>query len=99
MIATVGVVLAAAGVALATVRLEDVAELWTSSYGRVLLAKIVAVGVVGGLGVYNHFVVVPVLRRDPDHAVGHDLRRLGLVEVIALVLVVGLTSALVGLAG
>lgn len=99
VLAAGGVALAgAAGVALATVRLEAVSALWTTAYGLALLAKVAVVGVVGGLGAYNHFVVVPALRSDTEHPVVHHLRWLGVVEVALLVVVVGLTSVLVGLA-
>ncbi len=100
VVATVGVALAgAAGVALAAVRLADVAALWSTPYGLVLVAKVAVVGVVGGIGAYNHFVTVPLLRADPDHPIGDRLRRLGLIEVVLVLLVAALTSVLVGLAG
>lgn len=101
VLATVGVTLAAlAGVALAVVRLEHIAELWTTAYGRVLLVKVAVVTVVSALGAYNHFVLVPSLRHDSSHhgAAAH-LRRIGLLELGLLLLVAGLTSALVGVAG
>jgi putative copper export protein len=98
--AAVGVgVAAAAGIALATVRLDAVPALWTTAYGRALLAKVTVVAVVGVMGAYNHFVVVPALREDPDHRLVGHLRWLGLIELALLVIVAGLTSALVSLAG
>jgi copper transport protein len=98
VLATVGVLLAgAAGVALAAMRLDSVAALWTTAYGVALSAKVGVVLVVIGIGAYNHFVVVPVLRRNPDHSVVNRLRRLGLVEVALLSVVVALTSVLVSL--
>ena len=100
VLATAGtLVAAAAGVALAVVRLDALAELWTTAYGYVLLAKVTVAAVVAAIGAYNHFVVVPTLRRIPDHVIALRLRRLGLVEVALLVAVVALTSALVALAG
>lgn len=100
VLAAGGVTLAAlAGVALATVRLASVSALWTTSYGLALVAKVAVVGVVGAVGVYNHFTVVPALRSDPEHTTVHHLRWLGLAEVALLVVVAGLTSVLVGLAG
>lgn len=100
VLATGGVLVAgAAGVALAMVRLDTVPQLWTTAYGLALLAKVAVVGVVAAIGAYNHFVVVPTLRRSPDHVVGLRLRRLGLVEVGLLAVVVALTSVLVTLAG
>lgn len=100
VLATIGVVLAGlAGLALAYVRLDAVSELWSTAYGLVLLAKIAVVGLVGALGAYNHFVLVPAMRRDPQRQTMGHLRRVGLTEVVLLVVVAGLTSALVGLAG
>lgn len=100
VVATIGVTFAAAaGVALAAVRLDSVAALWSTSYGRVLVAKVAVVGVIAALGAYNHFVLIPRLRRDPHDAAGDHLRRLGLVEVSLLVVVAGLTSALISAAG
>jgi copper transport protein len=100
VLATVGVTLAAvAGVALSSVRLERVDELWTTGYGLVLLGKVAAVAVVGALGAYNHFRLVPALRRGGGSAAANHLRRVGLVELALLTVVAGLTSALVGLAG
>ncbi len=98
--ATIGVVLAgAAGVALAAVRLDSVAALWTTLYGQLLVAKIAVVGIIGAIGTYNHFVLVPRLRRDPHHVAGEHLRRLGVIEISLFVVVLGLTSALIGAAG
>lgn len=78
VLAAGGVGLAAlAGFALAMVRLASVSALWTTSYGLALLAKVAVVGVVGGMGAYNHFVVVPALRADPEHRAVDHLRRLG----------------------
>lgn len=100
VLAAGGVGLAAlAGLALAAVRLASVSALWTTPYGLALLAKVAVVGVVGAMGAYNHFVVVPALRSDPEHTTVHHLRWLGLAEAALLVIVAGLTSVLVGLAG
>lgn len=100
VLATGGVLLAAAaGVALAVVRLDTVAQLWTTAYGFTLLAKVSVVGIVAGIGAHNHFVVVPTLRRIPDHVIALRLRRLALIDVALLVAVVALTSVLVALAG
>jgi copper transport protein len=81
------------------VRLDTLAELWTTVYGYALLAKVTVVAVVAAIGAYNHFVVVPTLRRVPDHVIGLRLWRLGLIEVVLLVVVAALTSVLVAFAG
>jgi len=100
VLATAGVLVAAtAGVALAVVRLDTLAELWTTVYGYALLAKVTVVAVVAAIGAYNHFVVVPTQRRVRDHVIGLRLWRLGLIEVVLLVVVAALTSVLVAFAG
>lgn len=92
-------VAATAGVALAAVRLDAVADLWTTPYGYALLAKVAVVGVLAAIGAHNHFVIVPTLRRIPDHVVALRLRWLAVIEVALVVIVVVATSILVSLAG
>jgi copper transport protein len=100
VLATFGVIVAAAaGIALAMVRLDAPSDVWTTAYGLVLVGKVTVVSVVAGLGAYNHFIVVPALRRDADRRSIRHLRRVGLLEVMLLVAVGGLTSVLVALAG
>lgn len=99
-VATFGVVTAgAAGVALATVRLGAVADLWTTRYGLVLVAKTAVVAVVAGIGAYNHLTLIPRLARAHDPSAERRLRRLGLVEITMVSVVLGITAALVELAG
>lgn len=99
-IATFGVVTAAAaGTALAAVRLDAVADLWTTRYGLALSAKTAVVVVVAGVGAYNHLVLVPRVARAHDPAAERRLRRLGMIEVVLIAAVLGITAALVGLAG
>lgn len=99
-VATFGVVTAgAAGVALATVRLGAVADLWTTRYGLVLMAKTAVVAVVAGIGAYNHLALIPRLACAHDPSAERRLRRLGLVEVTLVSVVLGITAALVELAG
>lgn len=52
-----------AGVVLAVIILPDVAALWESNWGRLLIAKVALVGVVAAMGVYNHFRLIPRLSR------------------------------------
>lgn len=100
VLATGGILAAAAaGVALAAVRLDAVEELWTTPYGYALLAKVALVGVLATIGAHNHFVIVPTLRRIPDHVVDLRLRWLAVIEVALVVVVVAMTSILVSLAG
>ncbi len=68
-------VLMLAGTYLAIVRLPEVPDLWTTSYGRVLLLKIGIVGVALAWGGAHHFLVRPRLERGeaPDGRVGRSL--------------------------
>jgi copper transport protein len=68
-------VLMLAGSYLAIVRLPDVSDLWTTSYGHVLLLKIAIVCVALAWGGAHHFLVRPRLERGeaPAGAVGRSL--------------------------
>jgi copper transport protein len=50
-----------AGIYLSVVRLPHVSDLWTQSYGRVLLVKLGLVSVALSWGAFHHFVVRPAL--------------------------------------
>lgn len=54
-------VLLAAGACLLCLLLHDVAELWTSGYGRLVLSKIVLVACLLALAALNHFRLTPGL--------------------------------------
>jgi copper transport protein len=54
-------VVGAAGVVLAVEILDRPAQIWESAWGLLLLAKVAVVAVVGAIGTYNHFRVVPKL--------------------------------------
>lgn len=88
------VVVGLAGVALTVTILDSFGDLWTTTWGRVLIAKLVFVGVAGAAGAYNHFVLVPQLRTDPD-APAARLWAVLRVEAVALVAVAVLTGALI----
>jgi copper transport protein len=59
-------VLAAAGVAMAAMILDQPGDLTGTVWGRRLIGKLVAVVTAAAIGAYNHFVVVPGLRAEPD---------------------------------
>jgi copper transport protein len=59
-VALVGLVLAA-GIYLSIARLPALSDLWTQSYGRVLLVKLSLVALVLAWGAFHHFVVRPRL--------------------------------------
>lgn len=59
------VVVAAAGAAMSLLIVDSLGDYLTTAWGRWLLVKIGLVVVAGGLGAYNHYVVVPALDADP----------------------------------
>lgn len=90
---------AVAGTAMAFAILDSPTELFTTSWGRVLIMKVVVVCIAAGIGAYNHFVTVPALTTDPmNEATADRLRRLVRVEGVILLLVIAVTAVLVGLA-
>lgn len=88
------VAVAASGVLLAWTILDGVGGLLSTEFGRLLIAKVVAVAVVAGVGVYNHRVLVPALERHDDGADDRFLRSV-LVEAGVFVAVTGVTALLV----
>jgi copper transport protein len=61
-LATVSVVsVFVGGTILASAMFTSPAELFTERYGLTLLVKFLLVAIVGGIGAYNHFVLVPAL--------------------------------------
>lgn len=97
-------VVGVAGVVLAVSILDRPAQLWQSSWGLFLLAKVGVVLVVGAVGAYNHFNVVPRLtarrRAVVRHAgysprAGSILRRAAGRETTLMVVIVLLTVWLV----
>ncbi|WP_062527482.1 copper resistance CopC/CopD family protein [Demequina rhizosphaerae] len=62
------VVVGIAGVVLAWEILEELSDLWTSTWGIVLLVKVGLVAVVAAIGAYTHFRVVPRLAARTDVA-------------------------------
>lgn len=93
-------VVGAAGVVLAVEILERPAQLWESAWGLFLLAKIGVVAVVGAIGTYNHFRVVPRLesrrfRKRSARKAGNVLRRSAVRETSLMVVIVLITAWLV----
>jgi putative copper resistance protein D len=81
-------ILVVAGIALLSLLLKDVTELWMSDYGRMMLAKLALVAVLLGAAAYNKFKLTPKLAQADDGAV-QSLRRsikleMGLVAGILL---------------
>jgi len=93
-------VVGAAGVVLAVEILDRPAQLWESTWGLFLLAKIGVVAVVGAIGAYNHFRVVPRLesrrfRKRSARKAGNVLRRSTARETSLMVVIVLITAWLV----
>ena len=87
---------ALSGITMSAIVVDGPSDLWTTGWGRLLLAKIAAVGAIGVLGLHNHRVVVPGLTERPDDdALLADLRRTTIAEAGLFVLVLVLTGFLV----
>lgn len=63
--------LIAAGIVLALKLLPDVTSLWTTAYGRILLAKIAVVACLLGLAAANKFRFVPAMERGEQAGAAH----------------------------
>ncbi len=88
------VVTVAAGVGLAVSRLGAPSELWATSYGRILVAKVLVFAVVVALGASNRLAIT----RDRDLTTSSTLqrlRRVGVWELGTASLVIVLTTTLV----
>ncbi len=97
VVATIGLIAAAAaGMALTVVILDSVSEIWSTPWGRLLIAKVLLVSVVATGGGYNHRVVIPALERSPDdETVAHRFRTIVTFEAVGLVVVTVLTAILI----
>ncbi len=85
-----------AGVTLAIIILDSASELWSTPWGLLLVVKAAAVLAAAGLGVYNHFVVIPWMHRLPsDDGRSIRLRNVATVEASLVIVVVAVTALLV----
>ncbi|MGW4461981.1 cytochrome c oxidase assembly protein [Micromonospora sp. NPDC004704] len=84
------VVVAASGLTNAWVRLGDWGQLWHSSYGGLVLAKIAALLVLGGIGAVHRARTLPALRAGAGWAFG----RLAAGELVVFAATFGLAVAL-----
>jgi len=96
-IATVALVaVAAAGIVMTLFILPSFESLWNSSWGRTLLVKFGATTLAALMGGFNHFVLLPRLRTDPeDETVRETIRTVVLCEAVMLAIVVVVTAYLV----
>jgi copper transport protein len=68
-----------------------------TTYGQLLIAKSLLVGLVALVGAYNHYRLVPALQRAAESGrnVWRHLLRTVRIEAVAMVVVIGLTAVLV----
>jgi copper transport protein len=91
-------VLIATGTVNALLDLAGVSDLWDTTYGRVLSAKIILLAVALLFGAWHLWVVPRRLSgADPAAAASRSFRRSSAIEVVVLVAVVAFASALVAL--
>lgn len=89
-IATIGVICVGIGGFLASFTMfKSLTEYYTTSYGRALLLKITLVALTGGIGAYNHYILVPALRKEPSSSALHNrlmtsLRKEGILFICVL---------------
>jgi copper transport protein len=100
VVASVAVVAAGvAGVALTVTVLDAPSQLWSSDWGRTLMAKTVLVLIAGCFGAYNHRVVIPALEATPhDSALARHFRSTVTAEAVVLAVVVAAAAVLMGAA-
>lgn len=85
-----------AGAVLAAVILDSPAELVTSGWGRLLIAKTTIVAVAAIAGAYNHKILIPALTQSPNDAnLAEHFRLVVTVEAIAIASVILATALLV----
>jgi copper transport protein len=97
--------LSAAGIAVGIIEMGGLGTLFSSTYGRLLLAKLAIVGVVAAVAGYNRFYLLPWLLEDSPEAAHVDEARqragwktlLATVrfEALAIVVVLAITAVLV----
>jgi copper transport protein len=96
VLATASVVLVGlTGAALGWTQVGTLDALTSTTYGRLLLAKVALVAWVAALGAYNHFRLVPALTRGKATAALSQLWTTVRLEVLVAGLAVALTSVLV----
>ena len=68
------------GIVLAHSQLASLTALWTTPYGRALVAKMFFVGLVAAVGGYNHSVLVPAIAKEDEPAAWRMLGRTTAIE-------------------
>jgi copper transport protein len=83
------------GIVLAIVELPSFGALFTTSFGRILIAKTIVVGAIAAIGAMHHFRLLPALQADPSAARVRNTWRYLRIEALGFVLVIALTAFLV----
>lgn len=96
-IATISVIiLFPAAIALSVAMFTSPSELYSTAYGIRLLGKFAIVAAVALIGAYNHFVVIPRIRRGSTDSIIRSLRRTTVAEVVGVAAIVAATTLLTG---
>lgn len=85
-----------AGAALTVIIIERASDIWTTSWGQLLIVKTVLVALAGTVGLYNHRVLIPKLALGEDDGVIAEFRRALSIEAAIIGSVVVATASLVG---
>src|SRR3546814_6972300 len=94
-LATAGVILASvSGSILGWNEVRSLEGLTTTGYGLLLLSKVSAVGGMAGLGAYNHYRLIPALRKGKRRAALRQVRTSLALEGVCRVAVGGITAVL-----
>ncbi|WP_420436387.1 copper resistance CopC/CopD family protein [Candidatus Poriferisocius sp.] len=89
------VVAGVGGSVMAFLVLDKFTDLWSTPWGRLLLAKIALVAVAAGIGAHNRWRLIPAVNRPGAAETHRRLRRNAVVEAIALGCVGVITAFLV----
>ena len=89
------IVVALAGSLMTLMIIDDLGDITGTDWGRLLIVKVVAVGIAAAVGGYNHFVVVPKLAIEQTAAAATRTARVTVaVESVVLIFVVVITAFL-----
>jgi copper transport protein len=85
------------GTALGWSEVRALRALTSTTYGQLLIAKAALAALIALIGAYNHYRLVPALRRASEKGrnVWHHLLRTVRIEALGMVVVLGLTAVLV----
>lgn len=84
-----------AGTVMAILVLDRFDDLWSTQWGRLLLAKIAIVAVAAAIGGHNRWVLIPAVEQNGQAIVHQRLRRTVIIEALALMSVAVITAFLV----